>query len=215
MTLSSWASQAPGPSVTVSTGSGHGVLQRVRYTDLVETAHRAGVVVELSTRVGEVRHQGQALAVVHGALAGDDVIEQVRASFGLGKERSMPQDPEFGVRQLVDIAERALSPGVNDPTTAVQVLDELHRILRVAGARADRSPHLVDAAGTVRVVDLPTTFARLLDLSLDEIAHYGTDSLQVPRRIEALLDDLEGSVRDEHVAAVTARRTALHDALGV
>ena len=210
----SW-SQAPGPSVTVSTGSGHGVLQRVRYTDLVETAHRAGVVVELSTRVGEVRHQGQALAVVHGALAGDDVIEQVRASFGLGKERSMPQDPEFGVRQLVDIAERALSPGVNDPTTAVQVLDELHRILRVAGARADRSPHLVDAAGTVRVVDLPTTFARLLDLSLDEIAHYGTDSLQVPRRIEALLDDLEGSVRDEHVAAVTARRTALHDALGV
>ncbi|HQX88745.1 MAG TPA: DUF2254 domain-containing protein, partial [Ornithinibacter sp.] len=92
----SW-SQAPGPSVTVSTGSGHGVLQRVRYTDLVETAHRAGVVVELSTRVGEVRHQGQALAVVHGALAGDDVIEQVRASFGLGKERSMPQDPEFGV----------------------------------------------------------------------------------------------------------------------
>jgi uncharacterized membrane protein len=165
--------------------------------------------------VGEVRHRGQSLAVVHGAFADDDVIDKVRSSFGLGKERSMPQDPEFGVRQLVDIAERALSPGINDPTTAVQVLDELHRILRVAGSRADRSPHLVDAAGTVRVVDLPTTFARLLDLSLDEIAHYGTDSLQVPRRIEALLDDLEGSVRDEHVAAVTARRTALHDALGV
>ncbi|GAA4395870.1 DUF2254 domain-containing protein [Ornithinibacter aureus] len=209
----SW-SQATGPTVTVSTGSGHGVLQRVRYTDLVETAERAGVVVELRTRVGEVRHQGQVLAVVHGALAGDDVIEQVRGSFGLGKERSMPQDPEFGVRQLVDIAERALSPGINDPTTAVQVLDELHRILRVAGARADRSPHLVDASGTVRVVDAPTTFTRLLDLSLDEIAHYGKDSLQVPRRIVALLDDLEGSVRDEHVAAVTARRTALHDALG-
>ena len=201
--------QAPGPSVTVSTGSGHGVVQRVRYTDLVETAHRAGVVVELRTRVGEVRHQGQELAVVHGTLAGDDLIEQVRGSFGLGNERSMPQDPEFGVRQLVDIAERALSPGINDPTTAVQVLDELHRILRVAGARADRSPHLVDASGTVRVVDLPTTFSRLLDLSLDEIAHYGKDSLQVPRRIEALLDDLEGSAREEHVAVVTAKRASL------
>jgi uncharacterized membrane protein len=209
----SW-SLAPGPSVTVSTGSGHGVVQRVRYTDLVEAAERAGVVVELRARVGEVRHQGQQLAVVHGALAGDDVIEQVRGSFGLGKERSMPQDPEFGVRQLVDIAERALSPGINDPTTAVQVLDELHRILRVAGARADRSPHLVDAPGTVRVVDMPTTFTRLLDLSIDEIAHYGKDSLQVPRRIEALLDDLAGSVRDEHVAVVTAKRAALQDCLG-
>ncbi len=185
----SW-SQAPGPSVTVSAGSGHGVVQRVRYIDLVETARRAGVVVELTTRVGEVRHRGQSLAVVHGAFADDDVIDKVRSSFGLGKERSMPQDPEFGVRQLVDIAERALSPGINDPTTAVQVLDELHRILRVAGSRADRSPHLVDADGTVRVLDLPTTFARLLDLSLDEIAHYGKDSLQVPRRIDTLLDDL-------------------------
>jgi len=209
----SW-SQAPGPSVTVSAGSGHGVVQRVRYTDLVETARRAGVVVELTTRVGEVRHRGQSLAVVHGAFADDDVIDKVRSSFGLGKERSMPQDPEFGVRQLVDIAERALSPGINDPTTAVQVLDELHRILRVAGSRADRSPHLVDADGTVRVLDLPTTFARLLDLSLDEIAHYGKDSLQVPRRIDTLLDDLWGSVRDEHGAAVTAKRTALQDALG-
>ncbi|HSF99182.1 MAG TPA: DUF2254 domain-containing protein [Ornithinibacter sp.] len=209
----SW-SQAPGPSVTVSTGSGHGVVQRVRYTDLVQAAERAGVVVQLRTRIGEVRHRGQSLAVVHGALAGDEVIEQVRGSFGLGKERSMPQDPEFGVRQLVDIAERALSPGINDPTTAGQVLDELHRILRVAGARADRSPHLVDASGTVRVVDVPTTFTRLLDLSLDEIAHYGKDSLQVPRRIVELLDDLEGSVRDEHVAVVTAKRTALQDALG-
>jgi uncharacterized membrane protein len=209
----SW-SQAPGPSVTVSAGSGHGVVQRVRYIDLVETARRAGVVVELTTRVGEVRHRGQSLAVVHGAFADDDVIDKVRSSFGLGKERSMPQDPEFGVRQLVDIAERALSPGINDPTTAVQVLDELHRILRVAGSRADRSPHLVDADGTVRVLDLPTTFARLLDLSLDEIAHYGKDSLQVPRRIDTLLDDLWGSVRDEHGAAVTAKRTALQDALG-
>lgn len=202
-------SQAEGPSVVVSTGSGHGVVERVHYTDLVQAAERAGAVVEVRTRAGEVRHRGQELAVVHGALAGDRVVDEVRACFGLGKERSMQQDPEFGVRQLVDIAERALSPGINDPTTAVQVLDELHRILRVAGARADRSAHLVDGSGTVRVLDAPTTFARLLDLSLDEVAHYGKDSLQVPRRIEALLDDLEGSVRAEHAAVVVAKRAAL------
>lgn len=207
-------SQADGPSVVVSTGSGHGIVERVHYTDLVRAAERAGAVVELRTRAGDVRHRGQELAVVHGALAGDRVVGEVRAAFGLGKERSMQQDPEFGVRQLVDIAERALSPGINDPTTAVQVLDELHRILRVAGARADRSAHLVDGSGTVRVLDAPTTFARLVDLSLDEVAHYGQDSLQVPRRITALLDDLEGSVRQEHAAVVVAKRAALEARYG-
>ena len=204
----SW-SQQPGPSVVVTTGERHGVVQRIHYSHLVERAQRAGVVVELLARPGDVRHTGQHLALVHGAGADDDVVEAVRASYGLGKDRTLQQDPEFGVRQLVDIAERALSPGINDPTTAVQVLDELHRILRVAAARPDRSAYLVDAAGAVRVVDRPTTFARLLDLALDEIAHYGADTLQVPRRIEALLDDVEQMARPEHAAVVASKRADL------
>lgn len=198
-----------GPAVVVTTGSGHGCVQRIHYSHLVECAERAGVVVELATRVGQVRHQGQRLALVHGAGAGDPVVEAVRAAIGLGRERSLPQDPEFGVRQLVDIAERALSPAVNDPTTAVQVLDELHRVLRVAATRPDRSPHLVDGDGVVRVVDRPTSFARLLDLSLDEIAHYGADGLQVPARIEDLLADLAETARPEHAATVEQKRAAL------
>lgn len=205
----SW-SQRPGPSVTVTTGSRHGVVQRVQYTRLVECAERAGLVVELLTRPGEVRHRGQDLAVVHGAVADDDVVGAVRDAIGLGSGRSLAQDPEFGLRQLVDIAERALSPGTNDPTTAVQVLDELHRILRVAAIRPDRSRHLVDARGTVRVLDRPPTFAGMLDLALDEVAHYGADTLQVPRRIEALLDDLERTARPEHAATVAAKRADLH-----
>jgi uncharacterized membrane protein len=209
----SW-SQEPGPGVVVTTGERHGVVQRIHYSHLVERAERAGVVVELLVRTGDVRHQGQDLAVVHGAAAGDDVVGQVRDSFGLGKDRTLQQDPEFGVRQLVDIAERALSPGINDPTTGVQVLDELHRILRVAAARPDRSAHLVDGAGAVRVIDRPTTFARLLDLALDEIAHYGKDTLQIPPRIEALLDDVEGMARPEHAAVVAAKRAALESRHG-
>lgn len=204
----SW-SQRPGPSVVVTTAERHGVVQRVRYTHLVEHAQQAGVVVELLTRLGEVRHTGQELAVVHGAPAGDPVVDRVREGFGLGKDRTLQQDPEFGVRQLVDIAERALSPGINDPTTAVQVLDELHRILRVVASRPDPSPYLVDSAGRVRVVDRPTTFSHLLDLALDEVAHYGADTLQVPVRIEALLADVEGMARPEHAAVVAAKRAAL------
>jgi uncharacterized membrane protein len=209
----SW-SQQPGPSVLVTTGDRHGVVQRIQYSDLVAHAEKAGVVVELLTRSGDVRHTGQDLARVHGAAPDDPVLDQVRSAVVLGKDRTLQQDPEFGVRQLVDIAERALSPGINDPTTAVQVLDELHRILRVAAARADRSSYLVDGAGAVRVIDRPTTFARLLDLSLDEVAHYGRDTLQVPPRIEALLDDLEPMARPEHAAVVAAKRADLRSRHG-
>ncbi|MBR7744583.1 DUF2254 domain-containing protein [Phycicoccus sp. BSK3Z-2] len=204
----SW-SQGDGPSVLVTTRDRHGVVQRVHYSHLVACAEQAGVVVELLTRPGEVRHTGQELARVHGAAADDPVLDRVRDCVGLGRERTLQQDPEFGVRQLVDVAERALSPGVNDPTTAVQVLDELHRILRVVATRPDRSAYVVDGGGTVRVVDRPTTFARLVDLALDEVAHYGRDTLQVPRRIGALLDDVEAAARPEHAATVAAKRTAL------
>ncbi len=209
----SW-SQEPGPRVVVTTGQRHGVVQRLHYSYLVEQAERAGVVVELLVRAGDVRHKGQDLALVHGAAADDDVVDQVRGAFGLGKDRTLQQDPEFGVRQLVDIAERALSPGINDPTTAVQVLDELHRILRVAAGQPDRSPHLVDSAGAVRVIDRPTTFARLLDLALDEIAYYGRSTLQIAPRIESLLDDLEPMARTEHAAVVAAKRAALESRHG-
>ncbi len=207
-------SQAPGPSVVVTTGDGHGTVQRVHYSHLVEEASKAGVVVELHTRLGDVRHRGQELAVVYGAGAEDDVVDAVRSAFGLGRDRTMQQDAEFGVRQLVDIAERALSPGINDPTTAVQVLDELHRILRRAASRADRSAYLVDGDGAVRVVDSPTTFTRLLDLSLDEIAHYGAETLQVPARIDLILEDLESMARQEHAATVVAKRSALRSRHG-
>ncbi|GIL36144.1 DUF2254 domain-containing protein [Phycicoccus sp. DTK01] len=202
-------SQGDGPGVTVTTGSEHGVVSRVHLSALVECAERTGAVVELRTRLGEVRHRGQVLAVVHGGRRDDDLAEAVRDAIGLGRERSMTQDPEFGVRQLVDIAERALSPGVNDPTTAVQVLDELHRILRVAALRPDRSNLLVDGSGAVRVVDRPTTFARLLDLALDEVWHYGRDGLQVPRRIEDLLEDLVADGRPEHAATAAAKLAGL------
>lgn len=204
-----------GPTATVvTTGDRHGIVQRIHYSRLVECASRNGVVVELLTRVGDPRHRGQDLAAVHGATVDDDVLRQVGEAFGLGRERTVPQDPEFGVRQLVDIAERALSPGTNDPTTAVQVVDELHRLLRATAVRPDPSPLLVDGHDTVRVVDRPATFARLLDLAIDEIAHYGRGSLQVPARIHAVLDDLEKMARPEHAAVVAAKRPAVRARLG-
>ena len=203
------ASAAPG-GLVVTTGERHGVVQDIALSTLAKWAAEHEVRIDLRVRPGLVRHRGQELAVVYptggrGPTDSEAATEAVRAAFTLGRERLLDQDPEFGVRQLVDIAVRALSPGINDPTTAVEVLDQLHRLLRVLAVRPDPSPLIVDQANVVRLVDQPTTFARVLDLSLDEIALYGKDSLQVPARIHAILTDLARIARPEHRPAITAK----------
>nr|WP_246232347.1 DUF2254 domain-containing protein [Nakamurella aerolata] len=209
---------SPGEKVTID--DQHGVVQRIGYRQLIDAAERGRAVVELTVRPGEVHHRGNPVAVLHRAgrapagsadadQGADDLAAAVRAAIGLGQTRSIPQDPAFGVRQLVDIADRALSPGINDPTTAVQVLDELNRLLRISAGRPDPSRYLLDGAGTVRVVDDPVTFAELLDLALDEIAHYGADSVQIPPRIDALLADLDTVATPEQRTVVSAKRAQL------
>jgi uncharacterized membrane protein len=116
------------------------------------------------------------------------------------------QDPTFAFRILVDVAIRALSPAVNDPTTAVMALDQLHDLLRfVATRRLDVGEHR-DAAGSVRLsVGLPR-WEDYVSLAVDEIRQYGASSLQVARRLKALLSDLID-------VAPEGRRHALHEEL--
>ncbi|MFQ6486033.1 DUF2254 family protein, partial [Brachybacterium epidermidis] len=112
--------------------------------------------------------------------------------------REMRQDVGFGIRQLVDIADRALSSGINDPTTAVQVIDELHRVLRHLVRRESPSPYIADEDGRVRVVHRPQSIEGHLSLAVDEISHYGADTLQVPRRLRAMLEDLKDVARERY-----------------
>ena len=87
----------------------------------------------LRAELGQFVPEGAPLLDVHGAGAVDD--RALAGCVRLGKDRTMEQDVAFGLRQLVDVAERALSPGINDPTTAVQALDELHDLLRRLASR--------------------------------------------------------------------------------
>ena len=104
------------------------------------------------------------------------------------------QDPAFGFRQLVDVAIRALSPAVNDPTTAVQAIDRISDLLGVVGNRPQPTGLRVDSAGTVRVKRKLRNFDSLLMLSLTEIIRYGADAPQVVRRLRAMLDELEATL---------------------
>jgi uncharacterized membrane protein len=102
----------------------------------------------------------------------------------------MQQDTAFGFRQLVDIAERALSPGINDPTTAVQALDQLHDLLRRLAHRRFPAPTRKDEGGTVRLICPRPDWDAYVRLAVDEVREYGEGSLQVARRLRFLLEDL-------------------------
>ena len=115
-------------------------------------------------------------------------------------ERTLLQDPGFGFRQLVDIAIRALSPAVNDPTTAVQVVDRLVDLLGRIPDRPDPSGWFAGESGVARVHIPRDGFDELMTLAFAEIIRFGADSPQVARRVAAALDSLEAQVRVPHAA---------------
>lgn len=177
-----------------------GVVQWVDDTALAEAATGHGVCIELLRAVGEFVAMGAPLALVHGEGPFDD--NRLHTAVHVGRERSMDQDVGFGLRQLVDIAERALSPGINDPTTAVQALDHLHDIVRRLATRAlPPRQSTTDDGRLVLSVPQPQ-FADYLALAFEEIAHWGKDSPRIQRRVQIALLDLETAARPEHRPAV-------------
>ena len=120
----------------------------------------------------------------------------------LGNERTIDQDPAFGIRIMVDIANLALSPAVNDPTTAVQVIDYLGETLRVLG-NVDLSSHAARAAGARPLVIVPTrSWDDLVMLAVTEIREYGAHSIQVNRRLRAMLQTVRRELPSARHAAI-------------
>jgi len=132
---------------------------------------------------------GSVLLYVH--ATGDGIDEQeLRDAFILGEERTFDQDPKYAIRLLVDIAIRALSPAINDPTTAVQALDQIEDLLRRLGRRRLEIGAIYDGEGNLRLVTPHPCWDDFLALAFDEIRVYGAQSVQVMRRMKALAGDL-------------------------
>lgn len=165
-----------------------GVVLAVSYTQLVGIARTGDALVEVVVVPGDFVSAGSPVFAVRARAALD--AEEVLSTLALGTERTLRQDPAFGFRQIVDIAVRALSPGVNDPTTAVQCLDALHDLLRHVATKPPLSGELRDEEGVVRVVVRSATWEGFLSLALEEIRRHGVAQPQVARRMHALLDDL-------------------------
>ena len=131
----------------------------------------------------------------------------------VGDVRTLEQDPAYGIRMLVDIAIRALSPAVNDPSSAVQALDQLDDILERLAGRSLGDGRLHDDSGRVLVRFPAPQWDAFVALALDEIILYGAGSIQVARRLSALLDDLLASAPPSRRPPVSARTARLRRAV--
>ena len=127
----------------------------------------------------------------------------------VGDERTMRQDPGFAFRLLADISSKALSPGVNDPTTAAQALDQIELLLRLLAPRRLMPGVLRDEAGEVRFVYRAPSWDDFLSIALDETRLFGATSVQVTRRLQALLEDLHEAVAPERRPAVEVQQAML------
>ena len=180
-----------------------GVVTGIGYDDLVEEARRASVRLELAPALGEFVPAGAPLFRVLGTTQRPrrrppaQVVDPRRWS------QPSSEDVAYGVRLLVDIAERSLSDGpFQDPTTAVQSLDRLHDVLRQLVRRPFPDGRHRDAEGAVRLVVRSMSWEAYVHLAFDEIRMAGAGSPQVARRLKAALDDLRSIAPADRVDVV-------------
>lgn len=204
----------PAASVRTVTYRGKpGIVQSVAVRHLVEQARRADAVITLVPRPGDQVADGYPLFRVHAAHRDTIDDEWLRGTVATGDERTMRQDPAFALRLLADISAKALSPGVNDPTTATQALDQIELLLRQLGSRRLTPGIGRDAGGAVRFCYQVPSWADYVSLAIDETRLYGEGSVQVLRRLRALLYNVRGSVPDFRRDPVNAELALLDAAV--
>ena len=133
----------------------------------------------------------------------------------LAPQRTIDQDPAFGLRMLVDIAIRGLPPAVNDPTTAVQALDRIETLLLEIHRRRPGPAVVADENGTPRGLVPAPRWEQYLDLGLTEIRQYGAGSIQVARRLRAMYDHLLEVVGEAGRERIELERRLLDEELAV
>jgi len=165
------------------------VIQAIKVQQLVELASKSGALIEVTVAIGDSVVEMTPLLRVLGAQERLNEQELKRA-LEIGDERTFEQDPKYAIRLIVDIAIKALSPAINDPTTAVQAMDQIEDLLLRLGRVSLDTAAFTDEAGKLRLLVPFPTWEDFLHVALEEIQHYGGVSVQVMRRMKALLDNL-------------------------
>jgi uncharacterized membrane protein len=186
-----------------------GVILAFDVEGLVSLAQRADSVIELVPQVGDSIAAGDPLFRVLGDGANLSA-EALCQSVAIGPERTREQDPMFALRILVDIASKGLSPGINDPTTAVLAIDQIHHLLRTVGSRCLDDERVRDAKGQLRLVYRTPDWEDFVHLAVTEIRHFGGESIQIARRLRAMLEHLIQTLPEERAPLLRKELDLLH-----
>jgi uncharacterized membrane protein len=200
-----------GEPVQTITSQHDGVVLAFDVEGLVSLAEGAGCVIEMVPQVGDFVAERDLMFRVFPGQASPPASALLQ-SVALGQERTMEQDPAFAFRMLVDIASKGLSPGINDPTTAVLAIDQIHHLLRMVGERQLDDGRVRDKAGRLRLLYRTPDWEDFVHLAVTEIRHFGGGSIQVARRLRAMLENLMGTLPAERTALLREELARVHRA---
>ena len=166
-----------------------GIVLAVDIELLKAAAERTNGTIEIIPQVGDFVAADESLFNLYGGarLINDQLLH---SAISLGSERTLEQDPTFAFRIVIDIALKALSPAINDPTTAVLAIDQLHRMLRSVGMRQLGTDEFLDSSGRLRLILRTPNWEDFVNLSFSEIRAYGANNLQVVRRLRSMIENL-------------------------
>ena len=196
------------PAGTVSSPK-DGVFLAFDLEGLVALARQAECVVELVPQVGDFVAAESPLFRIYDGGKGGPSASALCQSVALGQERTMEQDPTFAFRIMVDIASKALSPAINDPTTAVLAIDQIHHLLRSVGGRHLDEGLGHDRSGSLRLVYRTPDWEDFVCLAVTEIRHFGGTSIQVARRLRAMIENLTEVLPPDRIALLSRELTML------
>jgi uncharacterized membrane protein len=188
------------------------VVLAVDFDTLVADARRADGIIELVPQVGDFVSTDEPLFELYGGAVSIP-NHRLQSRVAIGPERTLEQDPIFAFRIIADIALKALSPAINDPTTGVLALDQLNRLLRAVGRRRLRGDTIVDQAGAPRLIYRTPNWEDYVYVSCTEIRACGAANVQIARRMRAMLENLISTLPARRHAVLDAERRRLNLAI--
>jgi uncharacterized membrane protein len=211
-TQSQLTTPPPPPSRTIPHRGVSAIILAVDLDTLLLEAQRTDGIIEFTHQVGNFLSVDEPLFHLYGnAASADD--KRLRGAVAIGAERTPEQDATFSFRVIVDIAIKALSSAINDPTTAVLAIDQLHRLLRAVGRRHLHDDVINDAEGNPRVIFRTPNWDDFVELSCREIRLYGAENYQIARRLRAMLENLAATLAENRRPALLKELSLLDQAL--
>lgn len=176
-----------------------GYLQVIDDQALLKAACKHDLLLRLQARPGKFVSKGNILVQVYPEKrVNQKLIDKIHSTFLLGNERTEQQDVSFPIDQLVEIAVRALSPGINDPFTAIRCIDRLGTTLSFLAEREFPSPYRFDNENNLRIIAKPVAFDQLVDVAFTQIRHYGKADVRVVIRLLEAIEQIASCTHRPH-----------------